>query len=123
MTREEVIEELEKVVATLDMTPKLYEVYYMIIKALEQEPKWTLASEKLPEKGGRYLVTRDGIVADTVYILSYSKNLYNVDKFEFDDKKGVPGWYDYDDEWGYISFDDVIAWMPLPEPYKAERDE
>ena len=29
--------------------------------------------------------------------------------------------YEYDSEWGDIEYDDVLAWMPLPEPYKADR--
>lgn len=86
------------------------------IKALEQETQWISVNEKLPEKEGdcEYLVTsRSGI-----NILSFAKDLYKVDEYDFWDKKGVSGWFDYDSEYGYIEIDGVIAWMPLPEEYK-----
>lgn len=70
----------------------------------------------MPEKEGdcEYLVTsRSGLS-----ILSFAKDLYRVDEYDFWDKKGVSGWFDYDSEYGYIEADGVIAWMPLPEEYK-----
>lgn len=29
--------------------------------------------------------------------------------------------YETDDEWGDVEYDDVTAWMPLPKPY-GERE-
>ena len=56
------------------------------------EPCWIPVSERLPEKNGEYLITgRQGAVNKRRYHDGY--------------------WYG---NWS------VIAWMPLPEPYKAE---
>lgn len=68
-----------------------------IIKTLEQEPKtwhWILVSERLPEEDGEYLVTTINGDVD-IYVFH---------------------------TWGAKS-PKVIAWMPLPEPYKAESEE
>ena len=96
------------------------EVEKMAIKALEQEPGWIPVSERLPDDRKRCLVTFE---AEHVDIMYYAQDLYRVDKYDFCDKKDKAGWYDYDSEWGYHSRDDVIAWLPLPGPYKAESEE
>lgn len=90
----------------------------------KQESKWIPVSERLPEKRGDYLVTQKATFTDYVYIsvIGYALNLHDVDEYDFADKKR-PGWYEYDNEWGYRELDDVVAWMPLPQPYKAESEE
>ncbi len=78
--------------------------------------KWVPVSEKVPEERKKCLVTfRGGYVG----IMCYASDLYGVDEYDFCDEKGKAGWFDYDREWGYCSRDDVIAWLSLPEPYKA----
>ena len=47
-------------------------------------------------------------------ILDYSKDLYNVDDFDFCNKKGKPGWYEYDSEFGYFEVNNVAFWTELP---------
>lgn len=86
--------------------------------------RWIPVWERAPEKKGTYLVTQKATFTDYVYInvISYALNLHDVDEYDFADKKR-PGWYEYDIEWGYRELDDVIAWMPLPEPYKAESED
>jgi hypothetical protein len=123
MTREEAIFALEYHKLHF-ATEKGAEAFDMAIKALEQEPKWIPASERLPEKRGDYLVTQKATFTDYVYIsvAGYALNLYDVDEYDFADKKRS-GWYEYDSEWGYRELDDVIAWMPLIEPYKAESED
>lgn len=84
--------------------------------------KWTPVSEGLPEKDGAYLVTQKftGItnytICSGVSIVYYSRNLSAVAR-EFADVYRA-GWYNSDDEYGYWEVDNVVAWMPLPEPYK-----
>ena len=56
-------------------------------------PKWIPCSEKLPEDDGYYLVSLGGGDIEV----------------EWYDKTG----------WGYF---DVIAWMPLPDPWKGESE-
>lgn len=60
-----------------------------------QNNKWIPCSERLPEKDDYYLITTsDG---------------------EIDVRK-----YDYGTRWGWNGFERIIAWQPLPEPYKKE---
>ena len=51
---------------------------------------------------------------------TYSTNLYEIDKFIFNNKKNVPGFYGYDDEYGYYEYDNVDAWMPEPPSYQGK---
>lgn len=93
-----------------------------IIKAIEDIPsnnsEWIPVSENLPEDG-TYLVTRKIWGKSVINIVSYARNLYIVDKFDFADKKGKDGWYGYDYESGYYEVtESIIAWQELPEPYK-----
>jgi hypothetical protein len=91
------------------------------IKALEQT-RWIPVSERLPEDG-RYLVTiGDAIGRPMVAIRCFNKDLSMVDDYEFTDKKGISGWTEYDSEYGWYIDEQVIAWMPLPESYKAESE-
>lgn len=73
------------------------------IKALEQEPKigqWIPVSERLPKIEGCYLVT-----VKNEHERIYSKT----------------AWYQGKNNW--FARQDVIAWMPLPKPYKAKSEE
>ena len=71
----------------------------MAIKALEKpEPHWIPVTERLPDVGCEVLV-------------------------EMDDKVTISVGYIDPCGWWFVDFsteerDDVIAWMPLPEPYK-----
>ena len=66
------------------------------------EPKWIPVSEKLPETKGTYLVSTEFenyVFVETAY--------YQEGKFLNDDELVCEG---------------VLAWMPLPEPYKEIAD-
>lgn len=88
------------------------------IKALKQ-PRWIPVSERLPEVNGSYLTTIKGIGYYN-RIRSFANSLHKIDKYDFSSKKA--GWYFYDSECGYIEETDVIAWMPLPQPYTESED-
>lgn len=96
-TLKEAIKRLKEVIKEVRSTiqPFLYdnEAKDYILKALEQEPKWIPVSERLPEEDGEYLVTTINGDVD-IYVFH---------------------------TWGAKS-PKVIAWMPLPEPYKAESE-
>ena len=69
-----------------------------------------------PTKGGKYIVTLIGIGGYRfVSIMHYDKPFMpNIE---------VSGacWYREDEEWGDVVYDDkdILAWMPLPKPYKG----
>ena len=61
----------------------------------KEKTGWILVSERLPEESKRYVVATK----------------YNDVMTDF-----------YTGE-GFLQCDDIIAWMPLPEPYKAESED
>jgi hypothetical protein len=108
MTREELKKHCEKQMEICEMwaigkgeepSSKIYEEHKLILELLEQEPRWIPVSERLPEEMGTYMTTIDygehGLVTGQRYY--YGRGLK---------------WND----------ECVIAWMPLPEPYKAESE-
>ena len=95
MTREEAIDILQNTSFFGRTMDDIDTAIDMAIKALEQEPKtgWIPVSERLPEKSGQYLVT----VKKGYMLLGL--------------------WCGIKDDWI-----NVIAWMPLPEPYKKKME-
>lgn len=95
-----------------------YLALQIAIEAL-RERKWIPVTERLPEKNGRYLVTRGLNTCEAlwnrVYIINYS-DLMGI-KSERIWWQGNVGKSDFE------RFDDVIAWMPLPKPYKEGAEE
>ena len=81
--------------------------------------KWIPCSEKLPEKNGRYLATRGlsaaGGIWNRVYICNYS-DLMGL-------KKDKVFWQGNVGKSDFEELEDVIAWMPLPRPYRGETSE
>ena len=82
-----------------------YEYFQQAIKALEQT-RWIPVSERLPENHKRVIVFD---VFDSIYIGEF-----------IDDEENWGGKH-FINEYGMHS-KSVEAWMPLPEPYKAESD-
>lgn len=86
------------------------------IKMIEQQPKvgeWIPCSEKLPElhrqdldSEGEYIMISNSVIVTDGEDISVSQ--YEID--DADDK----GWLNN----GRLEDVDVIAWMPLPEPYR-----
>ena len=67
--------------------------------------KWIPVTERLPEKSGEYLVTYHPCYWDDVE----SEILVGVDTF-----RGKT-------TWAKAKYQRVVAWMPLPEPYREEK--
>lgn len=92
--------ELEEVLAAIDEVP-----------TIEAEPRWIPCSERLPENPG--------------YGEEYPLVIFCTDK------RSYVGFYEYYEGgrwWNYTADEDyvvggVIAWMPLPEPYKVNEVE
>ena len=85
------------------------------IKALEQELYWIPVSERLPKSCGMYNVTRK------IYDCPDTAPIIMSDESYFD---GQNTWYNdnrINHQRKYLS--DVIAWKPLPTPYKLESEE
>lgn len=82
------------------------------IKALEQT-KWIPVSERLPEERNYYLITVE------IDGMNGCKPYYEIQTSWYSDKQFV---VEYKGD-GLIARRRVIAWMPLPEPYKAESED
>lgn len=87
-----------------------------------EERKWIPCSERLPENKQKCLLTTLLSGMKYVYVGTYATDLYSVNKHDFADRKGASGWYYRDSEYGYIEYNNVVAWMPLPEPYKPGKE-
>lgn len=80
-----------------------------LVELPSAEAEWIPCSEKLPSVYGEYLATVDGETIEVSYVPE-TKGL-------------VKGWSTCD-AYGYkrLSDDDVIAWMPLPKPYREDGE-
>jgi hypothetical protein len=89
----------------------------------EMATEWTPVEKELPEEGGEYLVSMEARFTGTfayVDIAHFTEDLYAVNDYEFQDKKGIAGFYKHSSEWGEDYEVNPIAWQPLPEPYKEK---
>lgn len=84
-------------------------------EALEQEPDWIPVSERLPEDRKEKLVY---LSSNRITIAKYSSRIIPLAPYK------SMGW-GYEPKHHFIDFEteEVIAWMQLPEPYKAESEE
>lgn len=110
MTREE-ITEVNKI---LDYAKEVNIVAYKVLKkALEQEPKtgWIPVSERLPERWQLVNIT----------IKDYDESLLTGVGYYRGRDDGT--WFITAGDGEFLAEDEVIAWMPLPEAYKAESED
>ena len=77
---------------------------------IEPDCKWIPVSERLPEESDDYLCSYGALTWHFVGI-----DIYDADKKEF-------GFYSDDEQgnevWHHVK--NVVAWMPLPAPYKED---
>lgn len=103
------------------MAKRQNEILDVLLTLPSAEPKtgWIPVTERLPKEHGAYLVTFPMMLKDkmSVTILLYGKPLMPNTEI----KKVC--WYDSDSEYGDIVYDDVVAWMPMPDPYEGGEGE
>lgn len=91
----------------------------MRLPSVEPKQQWIPVTERLPEKSGRYLVTRGlnaaGAIWNRVYIVNYSDLMGLKDNRIF--WQGNVGKSDFE------KLEDVLAWLPLPETYRQDGGE
>lgn len=80
------------------------------------EERWIPVTERFPDKEGTYLCTVQGYVGKTTYlrIADFHPDIY----VEYDIEEHKPGFIDYDSEYGFYEVTKVLAWQPLPTPYR-----
>ena len=83
---------------------------------VESEQKWIPCKEMEPKKSGHYLCTHGGtwrIVSPDYYTTQeQAEELFADPKDEYLDLEEYIGW----------TSKNVIAWMPMPEPYREEGE-
>ena len=129
------------------------EVHFSLLDLMENvnnEPKyvvtatnanWIPVSERLPENepGTEYLVTtyttsvKGRAPYYDVSVACFTDNLHELDDYDFpEESDNRPGWYKDDSEAGFYDIETigdelftkrVIAWMPMPEPYREGHRE
>ena len=110
-------ESMKNAVVRYICTNTLYNTIMAVIDGSPTAERWIPCSERLPSKDGRYLVTYPLFVRKDkwVNVLWYGKpSMPNI-------KVKGKCWYRSDDEYGDVVYDDseILAWMPLPKPYKG----
>ena len=101
ITKKETIKELQLFAEAMECPP--LETVNMAIEVLNQTG-WIPVSKKLPEDPRPVLVT---ILWHEPY-----------DNYEV----SIEEYWDNGDGWGDWPGAEIIAWMPLPEPYKGEKE-
>ena len=116
------IEDIEKEIefAMKCNMPEMVAGMRQIASVIEEQPKigeWIPCSERLPEmyredmeaEGEYYMISNPVIVADgqQIYIAEYEADM----DYRY-------GWHSLDGE----DYDNIIAWMPLPNLYRPEKE-
>ena len=96
------------------------------IDLIEDEPsvtdtnvggKWVPCSERLPEESGEYLVWYDcGGDMEGCCVENFDAGVGAFGRWCDEYDEHTLGFLDSE----FIYFDEAVAWMPLPEPYKGE---
>ena len=82
---------------------------------LDAESRWIPCSERLPVSDGIYIVDDYRHGKHWIHTVGYMKRSNS-----WCEQHGIY----YDDKYGrYDKQEDIIAWMPLPEPYREEGTE
>ncbi len=89
----------------------MYEMIKELIKSQPKVGEWIPCSERLPEKDGVYIVDDRAFNSPWVHTAGFK-----VSSKAWCENHGVY----YDDKYGRYEDGRVIAWQPLPEPWKEK---
>ncbi len=119
MTREEAIRILEvnkPVIKRASMSARKYvEAYEMALSDFKNNGEWIPCSERLPVLSGKYKISDDVLIT----------NGFEIGMGYLVERKGKIFWHYYGSDFEVDVKDednDATAWMPLPLPYKGERE-
>lgn len=120
MSREEAIEILSEMRAEYNLfgdeeEATRYHVLSWAIQAMKDAQQWTPVSERPPEEGHDVLITKESFK-----IKGYEQKVIKA-KRSADPRSGKIEWWS--PEFGTLTNKSVLAWMPLPKPWKGEEDE
>ena len=92
------------------------EIVINALKAYNQDSTkknqgWILCSERLPKTNGVYQITRELKIGEDIYRISSSAYFDGQDTWHNDNRVNH----------GREYLKDIIAWQPLPDPYKPEE--
>ena len=112
----DMIERAETIDTKHDNKEAVEEAKNAVLSVIKSEPHWTPCSEELPKENGHYLVTFHQTATEED--LGFDMDDTDVRKMRYDTKHGwrtprhIPSWIND------VVVSTVLAWMPLPEPYK-----
>lgn len=84
---------------------------------IDTKPKWIPCSERLPEEHiGFYLVTVQKRRITALNVVGCDNTIHDIDiaRWDYDRRAPQRGYH-------WCKADKVIAWMPLPEPYRGDK--
>jgi hypothetical protein len=111
----QILEERDAFVTYVELIDELQEA----IEQDEKENGWIPVSERLPEDEKEYLVTLEKVYGTPEKLYGIANYLKFGDAGYWNENKyGYLEWDKYSDGHGGTKMYKVIAWMPLPEPYK-----
>lgn len=120
MSREEAIEILSEMRAEYNLfgdeeEATRYHVLSWAIQAMKDTQQWIPVSDRLPEEGHDVLITKEPFK-----IKGYEQNVIIAER-SADPRSGKIEWWS--PEFGTLTDKSVLAWMPLPEPWKGDNNE
>ncbi len=82
--------------------------------------KWINYEKERPKKNGEYMVVKSFSGYRKIDVVRYALDLTKVDDYTF--TKHRPGWYEWDDEYGYYERRNITHWSELPPLPEEEKE-